>query len=55
MANVTGRAVLGESRRGNVRFVEEHCPICGGDDVGCPFGDWSWGGDDIVDAGNATD
>jgi hypothetical protein len=54
MAKVTGSAVLGEGSVGNVTFVEEHCPICGGDDAGCPFGDWSWGDDDIVDAGNAT-
>ena len=50
MANVTQPDVSGEGRVGKLSFVEEHCPICGGDDAGCPFGDWSWGDDDMVDA-----
>ena len=31
-----------------VTAVEEQCPICGGDDMGCPFGDWSWGDDEVL-------
>jgi hypothetical protein len=29
--------------------VEEQCPDCGGEDIGCPFGDWSWGDVDNAD------
>jgi len=36
---------------GTVAFVEEDCPICGGDDVSCPFGDWSMGDDEVVASG----
>ena len=32
---------------GNVFAVEEECPDCGGEDIGCPFGDWSWGDVDV--------
>jgi hypothetical protein len=32
----------------SVFFVEEECPDCGGEDIGCPFGDWSWGDDDVA-------
>jgi hypothetical protein len=32
----------------SVFFVEEQCPDCGGEDIGCPFGDWSWGDVDIA-------
>jgi hypothetical protein len=33
----------------NVLVVEEECPDCGGEDIGCPFGDWSWGDIDAED------
>jgi hypothetical protein len=41
-AKVSGRPV------GSVVVVEEECPDCGGEDIGCPFGDWSWGDGDVA-------
>jgi len=29
--------------------VDEQCPICGGDDIGCLFGAWFLGDDDWID------
>ena len=34
--------------------VEEQCPVCGGEDIGCPFGDWTWGDDDVVAEATTT-
>jgi hypothetical protein len=31
-----------------VFVVEEQCPDCGGEDIGCPFGDWAWGDVDVA-------
>jgi hypothetical protein len=49
MPNVTGGA--GGRRRavGRVRSVEDTCPICGGDDTGCLYGDWYLGDDETTD------
>jgi hypothetical protein len=33
---------------GNVTPVEEKCPICGGDDIGCLYGDWFLGDDELT-------
>jgi len=30
--------------------VDEQCPICGGDDIGCLFGAWFLGDDWIDDS-----
>jgi hypothetical protein len=39
-----------------VTHVEEICPVCGGDDVGCLFGDWYLGDDEpVVDDSAAFD
>jgi hypothetical protein len=35
-------------RFASVLKMEEQCPDCGGEEIGCPFGDWSWGDDDIA-------
>jgi len=34
--------------------MEEQCPICGSDDIGCPFGDWAWGDDDTAGDSSST-
>jgi hypothetical protein len=34
---------------GKVSFVEDTCPICGGDDIGCLVGDGYMGDDETTD------
>ena len=46
MAKVTAVAGYRRAALGNVTCVEEKCPICGGDDIGCLYGDWFLGEDD---------
>ena len=55
MAKVTPSDGYWMTPVGNVSFMEEQCPICGGDDVSCPYGDWSFGDvDDVVDTRSAA-
>jgi hypothetical protein len=34
--------------------VEEICPICGGDDLGCLYGDWFLGDDELSTESSAV-
>ena len=58
MAKVTHIRPIGPDwpRRvtGTVVDVEEMCPICGGDDIGCLFGDWFLGDDDLSNDSSAA-
>lgn len=46
MANVTVNAGWRDAALGRVTSVDETCPICGGDDIGCLYGDWYLGDDE---------
>ena len=47
MANVTHTAEWLPASTGTFKTMEEMCPICGGDDIGCLYGDWLLGDDDL--------
>jgi len=47
MANVTRTAEWLPASTGTFKTMEEMCPICGGDDIGCLYGDWLLGDDDL--------
>jgi hypothetical protein len=46
MPNVTPHEGCRSRPVGTLSIVEEKCPICGGDDIGCLYGDWFLGEDD---------
>jgi hypothetical protein len=39
---------------GSVLVVEEQCPDCEGEDIGCPFGDWSLGDVEVAAESSAS-
>jgi hypothetical protein len=46
MPNVTVHADERDEALGRVASVDDICPICGGDDIGCLYGDWYLGDDE---------
>jgi hypothetical protein len=42
----TSHADRRDEALGRVTSVDETCPICGGDDIGCLYGDWYLGDDE---------
>jgi hypothetical protein len=46
MPKVTMHAGDRDDALGKVTSVDETCPICGGDDIGCLYGDWYLGDDE---------
>jgi hypothetical protein len=49
MPNVTMHAGDRDDALARVTSVDETCPICGGDDIGCLYGDWYLGDDESTD------